>query len=466
MFHYIFNKTEMDRISVLEKEIEELRKTLNDRETELYLLKKLHLTNTPASERPDVVINNTLNEDKLPRWAIERYCRQILVPEIGVAGQSRICQSKVLIVGAGGLGCPAGAYLAGAGVGEIGIVDYDTVEITNVHRQIFHSEQDRYLNKVDSLADSLRRLNSTIKVTTYNVQLNSNNALEIISKYDIVLDCTDNIPTRYLVNDACVLVKVPLISASALKMEGQLTIYGYREDKFNDKNTSNPCYRCVFPVPANAETVGSCSTSGIVGPITGTIGSLQALEAIKLIAGSSSKNLLVGRMLLFDGADCVFRVVKLRNRNVDCASCSDNPSITKLIDYEGFCKTKAKEENPNLHILSPTNRISVEELSRIINSDERHLLVDVRSEYEFQMCKIDGAVNYPIDKLGSGAKFEQLIRDLTDYNKAIFICRKGNNSQIVAQKVLERILEKNKIKDVTGGLYEWSKLIDHQFPLY
>ncbi|GBP13575.1 Adenylyltransferase and sulfurtransferase MOCS3 [Eumeta japonica] len=271
-------------------------------------------------QEQDVNIYSKLHfGEKLPRWAIERYSRQILLSDIGVAGQEKICKSRVLIVGAGGLGCPAASYLAG----EIGIVDYDNVDVTNIHRQLLHSEQDQCMNKVESAANALRRINSHITITPYHLQLDSTNVLDIVSKYDLVLDCTDNVPTRYLLNDSCVLLKIPLISGSALKMEGQLTIYVYRPNKYlyeTDSTSSGPCYRCLFPSPPPPETVGSCSAQGVAGPVPGVIGTLQALEAIKYIVGKRAKSLLVGRMLLFDGEDCTFRTGELE-RIRDCETC-------------------------------------------------------------------------------------------------------------------------------------------------
>ncbi|XP_028173679.1 adenylyltransferase and sulfurtransferase MOCS3 isoform X1 [Ostrinia furnacalis] len=344
----------MDRITSLENEIANLRRTLQEKENELYELRKeytLQQTNTEAFNlNPQSNANNVFKTnmgDKLTKLDIVRYSRQILLPDIGVTGQEKLCAAKVLVVGAGGLGCPAAMYLAGAGVGQIGIVDYDKVDLTNIHRQILHTEADQNDSKAVSATKSLRSINSHIKVQPYNVQLDSTNALDIASRYDVVLDCTDNVPTRYLLNDACAITKLPLISGSALKMEGQLTVYGYRALKnSNEKDQSyiGPCYRCVFPTPPPPETVGSCSANGVAGPVPGAIGCLQALEAIKLIVGQTHEKLLVERMLLFDGEDMTFRTVKLRGRNANCAGCSEQPAVSQLIDYEAFCKSQATEK--------------------------------------------------------------------------------------------------------------------------
>ncbi|XP_059050331.1 uncharacterized protein LOC131845304 [Achroia grisella] len=337
----------MEQIYKLEKDIQELRKLLRSKEKELYVMKKEYsqqIQQQHTNIQSDAVY---VCGDKLPKWAIERYSRQILLSDIGVAGQEKLCSAKVLLVGAGGLGCPAAMYLAGAGVGEIGIVDYDAVDLTNIHRQILHGEGDQHISKAESAAQTLRSINSRITITPYNVQLTSSNALDISSRYDIILDCTDNVPSRYLLNDLCVMSKVPLVSGSALKMEGQLTIYGYRSKKnMNEMDASyiGPCYRCVFPSPPPPETVGSCSANGVAGPVPGVIGCLQALEAIKYIVGHTHEQLLVERMLLFDGADSSFRTVKLRARNQQCAACSENATISQLLDYEVFCKAQAKEK--------------------------------------------------------------------------------------------------------------------------
>ncbi|KAJ0169622.1 hypothetical protein K1T71_014807 [Dendrolimus kikuchii] len=382
---------------------------------------------------------------------ILQYSRQILLPEIGVQGQKRICEAKVLIVGAGGLGCPAALYLAGAGVGEIGIVDYDSVDITNIHRQVLHGERDEHMSKAESAARTLRSINSHIKIQTYNLQLGPSNAMAIAKRYDLVLHCTDNVPTRYLLNDLCVLSKLPLISGSALKMEGQLTIYGYRANG----NTSNkmdsyagPCYRCLFPTPPPPEAVGSCSANGVAGPIPGVIGVLQALEAVKYIVGYNQTQLLVERLLLFDGDYLTFRNVQLRPRNPQCAACSDNPTIIQLKDYEVMCKMQAKEKNLELHILPAENRITPSQLAEDMNNAkavlQSHLLVDVRSEAEFQMCRIDGSVNYPIEKL-RGEKLDQLLEEIKKCcNQEItfvFVCtsnQKNLRAYLVFQKLHTR----------------------------
>ncbi|CAG9790528.1 unnamed protein product [Diatraea saccharalis] len=260
-------------------------------------------------------------------------------------------------------------------------------------------------------------------------------------------------------------------------MEGQLTVYGYRAERNTKEKESSyigPCYRCLFPTPPPPQAVGSCSSNGVAGPVPGVIGTLQALEAIKIIVGMTHDKLLVERMLLFDGEDMTFKTVNLRGRNAQCAVCSDTPSITRLVDYEVFCQSQAKEKDLDLHILPPANRISASQLSESLklrtdsNHEERHLLVDVRSEPEFDMCRIDGAVNWPIDSLRD-EKFEELLERIRMCtHRVVFICRRGNDSQIAAKKVLDAIEDshRGKVADLTGGLHAWARNVDKDFPVY
>lgn len=463
----------MDRVSVLETKISELRRILKEKENELQELKSLISDQQSSKElnnhsQPISDASKSSVDGCLPKWAIERYSRQILLSDIGVEGQVKICSAKVLIVGAGGLGCPAAMYLAGAGIGEIGIVDYDAVDLTNVHRQLLHHESNENTSKAFSAAESLRCINSKIKITPYNVQLDSKNAQQIASAYDLVLDCSDNVPTRYLLNDLCVMLKIPLISGSALKMEGQLTIYGYRRQDHHQETYIGPCYRCVFPTPPPPAAVGSCSAHGVAGPVPGTVGTLQALEAIKYVIGRTERHLLVGRMLLFDGEDATFRAVKLRPRRPACVACGDRGG-GRLIDYEQFCNAPAKEKDFDLEVLPLGNRVSANELNVMMNNEERggrHLVVDVRNEQEYAMCHIQGSVNYPVENLHRN--LEELIEKTKEFDGVVFVCRRGNDSQVVAKKVLD-VTDKerwSKVKDLVGGLHSWSKNVDPDFPVY
>ncbi|XP_034944569.1 adenylyltransferase and sulfurtransferase MOCS3 [Chelonus insularis] len=429
------------------REIEELKKLLKEKEDNL----------TQLRSKKQILQKNGLKNDE-----IMRYSRQILIPEISVKGQVKIKKSSVLIVGAGGLGCPSALYLAGAGIGKIGIIDYDNVELNNLHRQLLFTIHDLGRAKVEAAAEHLTRLNENVVVIPYKMQVDSTNILNIIKDYDIVLDATDNVPTRYLLNDACVLSKKPLVSGSALKMEGQLTVYNYK---------NGPCYRCVFPQPPPPETVVNCGDGGVIGAVVGTIGVLQALEVIKIILNISG--VLSERLVLFDGMEAAFRTIKLRPKNPNCAICGNNPMITELIDYEQFCKSRANDKNPNLKLLKNEERITVEEYHKIKNLSTPHLLIDVRSSEEFQICHLDDAINIPyidIKKKGGLEKAEEIIKEKLQGCKdtdVYVLCRRGNDSQRAVKLFKEFFKdENNRIKDIVGGIHSWTHKIDSQFPIY
>ncbi|KAJ1504596.1 Molybdenum cofactor synthesis protein 3 [Coelomomyces lativittatus] len=257
---------------------------------------------------------------------IKRYGRQLVLPEIRKEGQLRLKNASVLIVGMGGLGSPCAIYLATAGVGKLGLLDHDVVDLSNIHRQITHSEKTLGISKVESAAMFLKTLNSTIQYELYPTALTSTNALEIVKPYDIVIDCSDNVATRYLMNDACVLLNKPLVSGSAIRFEGQLTVYHAHH---------SPCYRCLFPIPPPSSTVSNCDDVGVLGPITGILGSMQALEAIKYLVHGRCNYL--GKLLLLDGNEGTFRVIPLRPPQPHCQICGTHPVIRQLIDYPEFC---------------------------------------------------------------------------------------------------------------------------------
>lgn len=357
-------------------------------------------------------------------------------------------------------GCPSALYLCGAGVGHIGIVDYDSVELNNLHRQIVHQEKSIGVPKAISIKDHLENLNSTIKVTAYDEQLDSQNALDIIKNYDIVLDATDNVATRYLLNDACVLVSKPLVSGSALQFEGQLTVYNYR---------NGPCYRCLFPKPPPPETVTNCGDGGVIGAVTGAIGTLQALETIKIIAGIET--CLSGRLLLFDGINSTFRNVKLRGKSSNCEICVEPRKISQLIDYEQFCGMRASDKDLKLELLPADQRISVQHLHESRQNSEKHLMIDVRTENEFEICHLDRSENHPIKIFTNPNSSNRKI--LVDRIKAekipqiYLICRRGNDSQVAAKQLSEDLTDAGvRIHDVVGGLHAWTNQIDEHFPKY
>ncbi|TPX36692.1 hypothetical protein SmJEL517_g01228 [Synchytrium microbalum] len=399
---------------------------------------------------------STLKSEDLTRWDIARYSRQLLVPDIGVKGQRALKASSILVVGAGGLGAPSILYLAAAGVGRIGIVDHDQVEASNLQRQVIHDETRVGMSKAASARLSVQRLNSLIEAVDHQVLLDSSNAMEIISQYDIVLDATDNAATRYLLNDACVLLHKTLISASALRMDGQLSVYHH---KTPSTNIYSPCYRCIFPTPPPPETVTNCSDGGILGVVTGVMGCIQALEAIRIIVGSESA--YAGKLLMFDASECSFRSVKLRKRKVDCAVCGDEPSITGLIDYVQFCGAGPHDKTLSQHVLSPKDRTSAKEYSLVRESGIPHLLLDVRQNIEFDICSLPGSTNIPLSQLES--RIDEIKTSLL--KEVYVICRRGNDSQLAVRSLIARH-SVTGVKDVVGGLVAWTREVDPGFPEY
>eukprot|EP01129_Flabellula_baltica_P000514 TRINITY_DN10504_c0_g1_i1.p1 TRINITY_DN10504_c0_g1~~TRINITY_DN10504_c0_g1_i1.p1 ORF type:complete len:466 (-),score=103.20 TRINITY_DN10504_c0_g1_i1:36-1400(-) len=403
----------------------------------------------------DEILLEALEEvDQLNSHQVERYSRQLLLSNVSVEGQISILNTSVLLVGAGGLASSAAMYLAGSGVGRIGIVDYDTVEESNLHRQIIHSEESIGISKAKSAQMAVKRFNSSIECIAYDVAFDSKNALDIIKDYDIVVDCSDNVATRYLINDACVLSEKPLVSGSAIRMEGQLTVYNYNE---------GPCYRCIFPTPPPPQTVGNCSDNGVLGVIPGILGSLQSLEVTKIITGNG--NVLSQKLLMFDGYSSTFRVVKLRPRKPDCSVCGDNPTITELIDYEEFCGVPAHDrDNGVKDILEQQQHISCADYNKIRNT-EKHILLDVRDDLQYKMCKLENSVHMPLEKLrkASWEEIQEVINNADNETPIYTLCRRGRRSQ-EAVKILET--HGIKSRNISGGLSSWHHEIDNTFPLY
>ncbi|NXE51618.1 MOCS3 sulfurtransferase, partial [Casuarius casuarius] len=401
--------------------------------------------------------------------AILRYSRQLVLPELGVRGQLRLARCSVLVVGCGGLGCPLAQYLAAAGVGRLGLVDHDVVETSNLHRQVLHGEAGRGLPKAVSAAAALRLLNSTVQYVPYCGALSPRGALELVRQYDVVADCSDNVPTRYLVNDACVLAGKPLVSGSALRLEGQLVVYNYE---------GGPCYRCLFPTPPPPETVTNCADGGVLGVVPGIMGCIQALEVLKIASGMGSS---FGQfMLMFDAREGRFRNIRLRPKRPDCAVCGDNPSVTCLQDYEAFCGSSATDKCRTLHLLSSKDRISVEEYKKVLDEQIPHVLLDVRPQVEVDICRLVHAVHVPLSKLEE--KNEECLKYLEKRiceekqetnGKTAFpvyvVCKLGNDSQ-KAVRILQELPGKELgsvlAKDIKGGLMAWAAKIDPSFPQY
>ncbi|EGI65132.1 PREDICTED: adenylyltransferase and sulfurtransferase MOCS3 [Acromyrmex echinatior] len=443
----------MDNIAIdisedeLVAEITELRELLRTKEAKLTHLRR----------EKQIAQEYGLNNDE-----ICRYSRQLFLKEVGVKGQKKIKDSSVLIVGAGGLGCPAALYLTCAGIGCIGIVDYDDIEINNLHRQLLYTESSIGTAKVIAAAESLNRLNSYVKVIPYKIQLDSKNALDVIKNYDIVIDATDNVATRYLLNDACVLSGKPLVSGSALRFEGSLSVFNY----------NGPCYRCIFPEPPPPETVTSCGEGGIFGAVVGTIGVLQALETLKIILNMS--DVTSGRLLLFDGTETKFHNVRLRPKNINCAVCGEHRIIHELIDYEKFCGAKANDKDPNLNLLKKEERISVEEYNKIIKTESKsRIMIDVRSSEEYRICHLQDSINIPFAQLSKDHNLKLIKDNIKKMQKEhhsvdlYLMCRRGNDSQKAVQYLKKIFIEDTlKIRDIIGGIHAWSNKIDQKFPKY
>ncbi|XP_050306166.1 adenylyltransferase and sulfurtransferase MOCS3 [Anthonomus grandis grandis] len=389
---------------------------------------------------------------------ITRYSRQMLVNGVGLPGQIKLKNSKVLIVGAGGLGCPVSVYLAGAGIGEITVVDYDEVELSNLHRQILHTEDDIGIAKVDSVFDKLHSFNSNIKIIPLKKHLDSNTLSQLLKEntYDVVIDGSDNVATRYLLNDACVLNKIPLVSGSALQTEAQLTVYNYQ---------GGPCYRCLFPVPPPPETVNSCGDSGVIGPVPGIIGVLQSLQTIHILLNNNG-GVLSGRLLLFIGCDTIFRNVKLRPRNVNCAVCGDNPTLTQLIDYEQFCGAAAHDKVVNIDIINENQQIEVKDLKSKLGSS---LILDVRPALQYEICRLPNTTNIPLSDIERCHGLERIKEEIRQnpQNEVYVLCRRGNDSQRAIFHLRTNMTDVPvKFTNIKGGLLAYSKYVDNDFPTF
>jgi adenylyltransferase/sulfurtransferase len=382
--------------------------------------------------------------EKLTNDEITRYSRHLLLQEIGVKGQKRLKAAKVLIVGAGGLGTPLAQYLAAAGVGTIGIIDFDEVEVTNLQRQVIHGTRDVGRPKVASAKDSIKQINPLVKVETYNTKLTAENAEEIISQYDVVADASDNYPTRYLVNDTCVLLGKPDVFGAMYQFEGQVSVY-YAEH--------GPCYRCMYPAPPPAGLVPSCAMGGVVGVLPGVIGTLQANEVIKLIVGGG-KN-LIGRVVTFDAWNLKWRELKIK-KNCDCPICGQNRTITEIedFDYEDFCGlTQQKEEEEKVEGIEP------KELKRRIDEGEKVTIVDVREPHERAIAKFPEAIVIPIGQL------ERRQKELDPDVDTVFVCKEGKRS-ILAVNTLREAGYKGPLYNLRGGTNAWAAEVDRDFPKY
>ena len=386
-----------------------------------------------------------MTNSKLTNQELNRYSRHLVLPEVGVDGQERIKHGKVLIVGAGGLGSPAALYLAAAGIGKIGIVDFDKVDESNLQRQIIHSTEDIGRLKTESAKNSINNLNPNVKVETYDVKLNSKNAMEIIKNYDIVIDASDNFPTRYLVNDACVLLKKPNVYGSIFRFEGHASVFNF---------DYGPCYRCLFPNPPPKENVPSCAEGGVLGILPGIIGTIQATEALKIIL--RKVDVLSGRFLVYDALSMTFKELKL-GKNKNCPICGENPRVRELIDYEQFCNMKEEEEKS-----LEEDEISVHQLKKMSESNEDFILVDVREEHEWDICKIEGARLIPLSRIINGDI--DILENINMDKQIVLHCHTGARSA-EALNILRNKGFKN-LKNLVGGIDAWANEIDSKVAVY
>lgn len=375
-----------------------------------------------------------LNNDE-----VARYSRHLIMPEVTLAGQKRIKASKVLCIGTGGLGSPIALYLAAAGVGTIGLVDFDVVDYSNLQRQVLHGTKDVGRKKLNSAKDRIRDLNPNVKINLYDCLFQASNAMEIVEPYDIVIDGTDNFPTRYLSNDVCVFLKKPNVYGSIFRFDGQCTVFA--------PHLGGPCYRCLYPEPPPPGMVPSCAEGGVLGVLPGVIGVMQAIEAIKLICGIGEP--LIGRLIHFDALNMKFREFKVR-KDPQCPVCSANPTITAPIDYETFCgipqAKEAEEAEP------PLPEISVEELQAKLQAKEKFVLLDVRETFEYEIARIPGSLLIPLGELHSR------MSELDSAENFVIHCKSGYRSAQALRQL--QAAGFTKVHNVAGGILAWAERID------
>jgi sulfur-carrier protein adenylyltransferase/sulfurtransferase len=386
------------------------------------------------------------NRAKLTNEEIKRYSRHLILPQVGVEGQERIKAAKILLIGSGGLGSPLALYLSAAGVGTIGMVDFDVVDFSNLQRQVIHFTTDVGKPKLQSAAEKIKAINPNVKFVAHQAKLTSDNALDIIKDYDLVADGTDNFPTRYLVNDACVMLKKPDVYGSIFRFEGMASVFA--------PHLGGPCYRCWYPEPPPPGKVPSCAEAGVLGVVCGIIGNIQANEVIKLIIGKGTP--LIGRLLRFNALDMTFKEHKIP-RDPNCPLCGKNPTITKLIDYNQFCgvthcEIAAKKQETS------SDDIAVEQVKAMLDRKEDFVFVDVRDPDERAICKIEGTQSIPLPDLPQ--RFKELPKD----KLIVLHCKMGGRSSR-ALKFL-RSQGYGRLKNLDGGINAWAKRIEPNMPRY
>jgi len=380
----------------------------------------------------------------LTKDELSRYSRHLILPEVGEEGQRKLKAARVLCVGTGGLGSPLALYLAAAGVGTLGLVDFDVVDASNLQRQIIHSTADIGRKKLDSAAEKLEALNPNLNVVKHDTLLTSANALDILKDYDVIADGTDNFPTRYLVNDACVLLGKPNAYGSIFRFEGQASVFAAKD---------GPCYRCLYPEPPPPGLVPSCAEGGVLGVLPGLVGVIQATETIKLILAKGSS--LIGRLLLVDSLNMRFRELKLR-KNPECPVCGEHPTVTKLIDYQQFCgiAPAANEENA---VKNGIPQITVSELKQRIDAGEAPFILDVREPFEYQIANIGG-------RLIPQGEVPQRLSEIDRDREIVVQCKSGGRSQRIAEFLKQAGYP--KVVNLAGGIIAWSNEVDSTVPKY
>ena len=391
------------------------------------------LTASPAAQPAAISLSNE---------EILRYSRHLIMPEVGMEGQLKLKNAKVLLIGTGGLGAPLGLYLAAAGVGKLGLVDFDVVDFTNLQRQIAFGTADVGKSKAQAALARLSDLNRDIQIEAFETQLTSANALELFKDFDIIVDGTDNFPTRYLVNDACILLGKPNVYGSIFRFEGQITVFGMPD---------GPCYRCLYPEPPPPGLVPSCAEGGVLGVLPGIVGSIQAMETIKLILGCGDS--LVGRLLLFDALGMKFRELKLR-KNPNCPMCGEHRTINKLIDYYEFCGVRG-EEAPAPDLAVP--EITPKELKSRLDKGDDLFILDVREPHEYQICNLNGTL-IPLGEL------PRRVHELDTSREIVAHCRSGKRSAEAVDFL--RKAGFRKILNLKGGILAWSDDVDPTVPKY
>ena len=390
-----------------------------------------------------IIDSQRVTQVNLSSSEVARYARHLSLPGVGLDGQKRLKSSRVLCIGAGGLGSPASLYLAAAGVGALGVVDFDVVDPSNLQRQILHGTGDVGRKKIDSARDRLQEANPHVRVELHDARFDSSTAMSIVESYDLVIDGTDNFPTRYLSNDVCVFLKKPLVYGAISRFEGQCTVFA--------PHLGGPCYRCLYPEPPLPGMVANCSEAGVFGVLPGIIGVLQAIEAIKLLVGTGDP--LLGRLIHFDALKAKFREFQLQ-RDPDCPVCSASPKITEPIDYEGFCSHPTNSQAMSTNI----PEITVENLKARFDRNDRFVLLDVREPFEWEIAKIPGAILIPLGDLPAR------LGELNASDDIVVQCKSGGRSSNAVQFLQDNGF--SKVCNLAGGIHAWSDRIDPDVPRY